>query len=284
MRLALLMKIFKTIYGPVVEREGCYYRLTELDWDALINQDDPRANIEHHVKNLAAAGEIDQPLAEHLLAPIGTQEVWAAGVTYFRSRDARVEESSDSGGGDFYERVYDAPRPELFFKASPHRVVGPHQPVRIREDSAWNVPEPELTLVVNSKGHIVGYCIGNDMSSRDIEGQNPLYLPQAKIYDQCCALGPGILLSDEPLPPSTEIRLAIHRQNQILFSGSTQLEQMKRRPDELVDYLFKCNSFPTGCFLMTGTGIVPPTSFTLESGDEIAITIEPIGSMVNVVQ
>lgn len=278
------MKIFKTIDGPVVEREGCYYRLAETDWDALINQDHPRANIEHHVKDLPAAREIDQPLAEHLLAPIGTQEVWAAGVTYFRSRDARVEESSDSGGGDFYERVYDAARPELFFKASPHRVVGPHQPVRIREDSAWNVPEPELTLVVNSKGHIVGYCIGNDMSSRDIEGENPLYLPQAKVYDQCCALGPGILLSDEPLPPSTEIRLAIHRQDQILVSGSTQLEQMKRRPDELVDYLFKCNSFPTGCFLMTGTGIVPPTSFTLESGDEIAITIEPIGSMVNVVQ
>jgi 2-dehydro-3-deoxy-D-arabinonate dehydratase len=215
------------------------------------------------------------------LAPIGSQEVWAAGVTYFRSRDARMEESHDAGGGSFYDRVYSAERPELFFKATPHRVAGPNQPVRIRRDSTWNVPEPELTLAINSHGRIIGYTIGNDMSSRDIEGDNPLYLPQAKTYDGCCALGPGILITDEPLPASTAIRLSIARGEAECFTGTTTLAELKRSPQELVGHLFRESSFPSGCFLLTGTGIVPPPTFTLAAGDTINITIDGIGTLTN---
>jgi 2-dehydro-3-deoxy-D-arabinonate dehydratase len=212
-------------------------------------------------------------------APVGSQEIWAAGVTYFRSRSARMEESD--AAADCYDRVYDADRPELFFKATPHRVAGPNSDVRIRGDAAWNVPEPELTVCVSRTGRIFGYTIGNDMSSRDLEGENPLYLPQAKVYDQCCALGPGILLSDEPLSKTTEIALTITRDGSVVFSGSTRLDQMKRTPEELVDYLFRDNSFPAGCFLLTGTGIVPDSDFTLVPDDEVSITIEPIGILKN---
>jgi 2-dehydro-3-deoxy-D-arabinonate dehydratase len=192
-----------------------------------------------------------------------------------------MEESAAEG--DFYDRVYSAPRPELFFKASPHRVVGHGQPVRIRRDARWNVPEPELTVCLSSGGRIIGYTIGNDMSARDIEGENPLYLPQAKVYDRCCALGPCIVAGAEPLPPSTEIAMEIRRDTALVFTGSTRLEQMKRTPPELVDYLFRENSFPNGCFLLTGTGIVPPNDFTLQSGDVIRITVEPIGTLENTV-
>ncbi|HWC17743.1 MAG TPA: fumarylacetoacetate hydrolase family protein [Terriglobales bacterium] len=219
----------------------------------------------------------------HLAAPIGSQEVWAAGVTYFRSRNARMEESKSAGGGDFYDRVYNAQRPEIFFKSTPHRVVGPGGKVAIRSDAQWSVPEPELAVLVNPKGTIVGYTVGNDMSSRDIEGENPLYLPQAKVYDRSCALGPGILITSEPLPFSTQIRLEIHRNGQQAFSGSTPLSSMKRDVATLVEYLYRDNSFPNGCFLLTGTGIVPPDSFTLMCGDEIRITIDPIGTLVNFV-
>jgi len=215
------------------------------------------------------------------LPPIESQEVWAAGVTYYRSRTARMNESKIAGGGDFYDRVYAAERPELFFKATPHRVSGHGQPVRIRRDSHWNVPEPELALAINAQGKIVGYTIGNDMSSRDIEGQNPLYLPQAKVYAQCCGLGPGILISSEPLPPSTEIKLEILRNGNVAFSGLTALAQLKRAPETLVEYLFLDNEFPAGCFLLTGTGIVPPDSFTLQARDEIRIAIDPIGMLSN---
>ena len=215
------------------------------------------------------------------MPPIESQEVWAAGVTYYRSRTARMNESKIAGGGDFYDRVYAAERPELFFKATPHRVSGHGQPVRIRRDSHWNVPEPELALAINAQGKIVGYTIGNDMSSRDIEGQNPLYLPQAKVYAQCCGLGPGILISSEPLPPSTEIKLEILRNGNVAFSGLTALAQLKRAPETLVEYLFLDNEFPAGCFLLTGTGIVPPDSFTLQARDEIRIAIDPIGMLSN---
>jgi 2-dehydro-3-deoxy-D-arabinonate dehydratase len=215
-----------------------------------------------------------------ILAPIGNQEVWAAGVTYFRSRKARMEESKDAGGGDFYDRVYTAARPELFFKAPGWRVVGPEGAVRIRSDAKWSVPEPELTLVINADGKLVGYTIGNDMSSRDIEGENPLYLPQAKVYDGSCALGPCILLLSEPLN-DTAIRLEIRRRDQEVFSGTTSLTELKRDPHELIEYLFRDQSFPRGAFLMTGTGIVPPDDVTLQHGDSIRITIEGIGVLEN---
>lgn len=216
-----------------------------------------------------------------LLAPIDGQEVWAAGVTYERSRDARREESA--GGGDFYDRVYDAERPELFFKAVPRLVAGPGAPVRVRRDSSWNVPEPELALVVSAAGRIVGYTAGNDVSSRSIEGDNPLYLPQAKIYDGCCALGPAIALADEPgldlraLP----IQLAIRRAGEAVFAGETSTAKMRRRPEELVAYLTRELSFPAGVVLMTGTGIVPPDAFTLEPGDIVEITIRGVGTLAN---
>ncbi len=216
--------------------------------------------------------------------PIQNQEVWAAGVTYFRSRTARMEESKSAGGGDFYDRVYNAPRPELFMKSTPHRVVGPFAAVRIRRDSKWNVPEPELTLLVSPSGKTLGYTIGNDMSSRDIEGENPLYLPQAKTYDRCCALGPAILVTRDLLPASTGISIAIRRDKEEVFRGSTTLAEMKRKPEELVEYLFREASFPNGCFLMTGTGVVPPDSFTLQPGDRVDIAIDGIGTLINFVE
>jgi 2-dehydro-3-deoxy-D-arabinonate dehydratase len=218
------------------------------------------------------------------LAPIDSQEVWAAGVTYYRSRTARMAESEVAGGGSFYDRVYTAERPELFFKALPHRVAGPGEKVRIRRDSKWNVPEPELALVISPEGKIIGYTIGNDMSSRDIEGENPLYLPQAKVYDRSCALGPAILKTDEPLRRETAIRLEIRRGVEVVFGDSTTLASMKRRPEELVEYLYRETSFPNGCILLTGTGIVPPDTFTLRSGDEIAISIDGIGTLRNAVE
>ena len=219
-----------------------------------------------------------------LLQPIESQEVWAAGVTFFRSREARIEESKTQSGGDFYDRVYTAERPELFFKGLPYRVAGPGQPVRIRRDSQWNVPEPELAVLISPGARILGYTIGNDMSSRDIEGENPLYLPQAKVYDRSCALGPAILVSREAMPASTEIRLEIQRNGASVFTGATTLAEMKRTPETLVEYLFRESSFPQGCILMTGTGVVPSDSFTLQHGDGIAITIDGIGTLRNTVE
>lgn len=215
-----------------------------------------------------------------LLAPLDTQEVWAAGVTYERSKVARMEESES--GGTFYDKVYDADRPEIFFKATPRRVVAPGQPVRIRRDSTWNVPEPEMTLVVSSAGRIVGVTIGNDMSSRSIEGENPLYLPQAKTYDGCASLGPAILLLEATVNlGALPINLRITRGGATVFESETSTARMKRTPEELVGFLFREASFPDGAFLMTGTGIVPPDDFTLASGDSISITIDGIGTLTN---
>jgi len=275
------MRLFQLPGSVLVESETRWFRLAGETWDSVVN----RADLSGWVTGqIADATLIDgTPDLASLLPPIGSQEIWAAGVTYYRSRTARMEEAKLAGGGDFYDRVYDAARPELFFKATPHRVRGHRQPVRIRKDSKWNVPEPELALVVSSRGEIVGYTIGNDMSSRDIEGENPLYLPQAKVYDGSCGLGPCVLISSAPLPSETEVRLAIRRGGQSAFEGSTTLSSMKREPKELVEYLFRDNSFPHGCVLLTGTGIVPPDAFTLASGDEVAITIEPIGTLVNTV-
>lgn len=215
-----------------------------------------------------------------LLPPIDQQEVWAAGVTYQRSQKARMEESEASAS--CYDLVYAAPRPELFFKATPSRVVGHNQPVRIRVDSKWNVPEPELALVLNSRGQLVGYTVGNDMSSRDIEGENPLYLPQAKVYDACCSLGPWITLADAMLSADqVGIRLLIRREGQTVFSGETNTNQMARSFEELIDYLTCDNTLANGAFFLTGTGIVPDNDFTLLPEDEIKITIDGIGTLVN---
>tara|TARA_B100000959_G_scaffold193100_1_gene201887 strand:- start:418 stop:1005 length:588 start_codon:yes stop_codon:yes gene_type:complete len=192
-----------------------------------------------------------------------------------------MEESHDTGGGDFYSRVYDADRPELFIKATPARVVDPGEPFRIRKDSEWDVPEPELALFVTASGKIVAYTVGNDVSSRSIEGENPLYLPQAKTYDDCACLGPCLFVPEEPLPPETKVQLEIRREGEVAFGDETTLEQMKRKPEELVDYLFRETSFAEGVFLMTGTGIVPGTDFTLRSGDQVSISIDGIGTLTN---
>ena len=274
------LKLFRTSSGPLVEGSGRRVRLDSADWDSAINHD---GLYDHLVGALSgAAAEAKGDLRP--LAPIGSQEVWAAGVTYFRSRTARMEEARDAGGGDFYDRVYSAARPELFFKATARRVVNPGDFVRVREDSQWSVPEPELALVVNARGAIVGYTIGNDMSARDIEGENPLYLPQAKVYTESCALGPCVLLSPDPLPPETTIDLLVTRGGAEAFRGTTSLAAMRRTPEELVSYLFRENTFPEGCVLLTGTGVVPPDEFTLRSGDEIRITIPPIGTLMNPVR
>jgi 2-dehydro-3-deoxy-D-arabinonate dehydratase len=273
--------VYRTAEALFVHQEDHAYPLKETSLDALV--------VHHDLHTYLTASIADTPPADHLLhtallAPIGNQEVWASGVTYYSSRRARIAESKDAGGGDFYDRVYTAERPELFFKAVGHKVAGPDSPVKIRRDAAWSVPEPELTLVINPRGQIIGYTIGNDMSSRDIEGANPLYLPQAKVYDRSCALGPGILIRNEPMAATTQIKLDILRANHTEFSGTTTLAELKRNPATLVEYLFRDHSFPYGCFLLTGTGIVPPDSFTLQNNDEIHIAIEGIGTLKNTVE
>jgi 2-dehydro-3-deoxy-D-arabinonate dehydratase len=272
------VKLYRTSEGSFVEQDGSYYRVASTSWDALVAHDD----LQGYLLSIIRKGEVAEDFASaKVLAPIGNQEVWAAGVTYYRSRSARMEESKSAGGGDFYDRVYAAERPELFFKATASRVSGPGEHVRIRSDAAWSVPEPELALLINPRGQIVGTTVGNDMSSRDIEGENPLYLPQAKVYDRSCALGPSILIGGEPLAATTPIRLEILRHGKIEFSGITTLAELKRAPSNLAEYLFRDNSFPFGAFLLTGTGIVPPDSFTLAVGDRIRITIDPIGTLEN---
>jgi 2-dehydro-3-deoxy-D-arabinonate dehydratase len=256
---------------PLVLTGGQYRNLFDI-----LEADDP-----YEVVSFLTTGQAAIPLnSVLLLPPIDQQEVWAAGVTYKRSRTARMEESA--AAADCYDRVYASPRPELFFKASPHRVSGPGQPLRIRVDSEWNVPEPELALVLNSRQKLVGFTIGNDMSSRDIEGDNPLYLPQAKVYNQCCGLGPWITL--EPSMPAREeigIRLLIRRKGAEVFNGATDVNHMARSFENLIGWLGRDNSFPTGVFLLTGTGIVPDNSFTLQVGDEVEIRIDGIGALVN---
>ena len=274
------MKLYNTRRGVLLtEDDSTFYTVNVASWDDLLTSEDLPALCREAMTGPA----VSSPAEEALLAPVGTQEVWAAGVTYYRSRSARMDESKDAGGGDFYDRVYSAKRPELFFKATARRVIAPGGSVRVRSDATWSVPEPELTLVVNAHAKIVGYTVGNDMSSRDIEGENPLYLPQAKVYDGACALGPCVLLCTEPLSKSTAIRLAITRSGEPVFTGETTLAELKRDPEELVRYLYLDNSHPAGALLMTGTGVVPPDDFALQSGDSIAITIDPIGTLRNVV-
>ena len=271
------MKLYRTARGPVVEHDGAFHSVPQ-DWDALINHRDLAAHLRR-----ATEGAARETTIERVLAPIGSQEVWAAGVTYYRSRTARLEESKVGGGASFYDRVYEAERPELFFKAAPWRVRGPGDAIRVRRDARWTVPEPEIALCINARAEIVGYTIGNDVSSRDIEGENPLYLPQAKIYDGACALGPAILVSSEPLPPDSAIALRVSRGGAIVAEGATTFSQMRRDSRELVEFLYRETSFPTGCVLLTGTGIVPPDEFTLQPGDEITIDVPAIGTLRNTV-
>lgn len=278
------MKLYKTSTGIIAEENGSCYRLPETNWDTLINRDDLFSFLQSSLSSLQPSGDEKWLLQQQVAAPIGTQEVWAAGVTYLKSKTARMEESKESGGATFYDKVYDAERPELFFKSTAPRVVGTNQRVRIRKDSTWNVPEPELTLVITSSSKIVGYSIGNDMSSRSIEGENPLYLPQAKMYDGSAAIGPCILVTKEPISPLTEIAMLIERNGKNVFEGSTTIDRMKRKHTELVEFLFRESSYPVGCYLMTGTCVVPGNDFTLLSGDTVKISIEGIGILVNTVE
>ena len=276
------MKLYKLTSGTLLESDNGIFLGPELDWDQLLG----REHLPQLLKSEASHWEkiefekAQELKEEGLLAPMGNQEIWAAGVTYYRSRTARMEESQDAGGADFYDKVYAADRPELFFKATASRVSNPGERVNIRKDSTWDVPEPELTLLISPAGKVQGFTVGNDMSSRSIEGENPLYLPQAKVYQGCAAVGPCILIQEEMLPDSSKISLEILRDGKIEASGETTLDQMKRKPQELADWLLRANTFPIGCLMMTGTGIVPD-NFTLEKGDVVKITIDGIGTLEN---
>lgn len=283
MRLAKLRLADGSMRVAIVEDDG---RLRLLD---LLQVDVARSlmDVLHAPDPIGLARFLidrDAPLLDvrqvTILAPIDRQEVWAAGVTYKRSQVARMEESET--GASHYDRVYTAPRPEIFFKATPNRVSGPGEPLRVRADSDWSVPEPELALVISPAGRLVGFTVGNDMSARDIEGENPLYLPQAKVYNGCCGLGPYVLIPEQPLDrPATKIRLTIEREGKIAFSGETDLGQMKREFQELIDWLTRENDLVTGAFLLTGTGIVPPDNFTLLNNDAVSIEITGIGTLAN---
>lgn len=274
------MKLYKTKSGIVIHHLEKLYSI-KADWDEFINRDDLYDYASSQLTSTDDSAE--KLLSTELLAPLGNQEIWASGVTYYKSREARMDESKDAGGGDFYDRVYNAERPELFMKALPHRTVGSGGQVKIRKDSKWNVPEPELTLLMSSSGKVIGYTVGNDMSSRDIEGENPLYLPQAKCYDQSASIGPCIYVTKELLPGDTTITLEIIRNDSSVFKESIPISQIKRSFTELASYLYREMSFPHGCLLMTGTGIVPPNEFSLDHGDEIRISIDHIGTLINFV-
>lgn len=275
-----MIRIYKHDDEIIVEENNKWYLISGIEWDDFINRRDLYQYAKNKLDGLTAL-EIKPDFTPD--APIGNQEVWAAGVTYLKSKIARMEEAEAAGGGDFYDRVYDAPRPEIFFKATASRTVGHEREVYIRHDSTWDVPEPELTLFLSSYGTIEGYSIGNDMSSRSIEGENPLYLPQAKTYERCAALGPCIMLNEVPIAPNTKIHLLIERQNEIMYDQSVEISQMKRKHSELAGYLFRECEFPYGCFLMTGTCLVPDHPFTLKSGDKVTIEIDGIGRLINYV-
>ena len=277
------MKLYNTTQGAIIEYQDKKFKADE-PWDTLVNRDGLEAYLLMKVEHLSSLTDDEEEFLlsdENILPPIGKQEVWAAGVTYLQSRNARMEESETAAS--LYDLVYDAERPELFFKATAQRVSGHKGEVYIRKDSNWNVPEPELTLLISSSGEIQGYTIGNDMSSRSIEGENPLYLPQAKTYERSAALGPCLYVPESPISTDTNITLTISRNNEQAFKGTIQVNKIKRGFKELADFLFKEISFDAGCFLMTGTGIVPPDHFTLEPGDEVSIAIDGIGELINTV-
>jgi 2-dehydro-3-deoxy-D-arabinonate dehydratase len=277
------MRLFRTSSAIVVENAGSFYTIENGSWDTFINDDSLYQKMTTVISKLKPDPKAGSLIDNHLLPPVQSQELWASGVTYYRSKVGRQEESKDSGASDFYARVYEAERPELFFKATGHRIVGHLGNVRIRKDSTWNVPEPELTLVITTSGKIVGYTIGNDMSSRSIEGENPLYLPQAKTYDGSASLGPCVYVTDKPIPADTMIYLKILRDGKNVFEGNVAISQIVREFEELVSFLYRECSFPHGSLLMTGTGIVPGSDFTLQKNDVIHITINPIGTLINTV-
>jgi len=273
------MKLFKKGNTILIDHAGLQYK-TDKNWDDLINRSNLYEKLLAELTSFTHISEID--LHQPFDPPMQNQEIWAAGVTYYRSMEARMEESKEAGGGSFYDKVYQAERPELFFKSVAHRTVGHRGKIRIRRDSKWNVPEPELTLFISSSGSIEGYTIGNDVSSRSIEGENPLYLPQAKTYQFSAALGPCLLVRELPLPADTCIHLQIQRQKNPVFQHSISISQMKRKHEELAAWLFRETLFPYGTYLMTGTGIIPPDEFTLQAADEVIIRIDGIGELSNI--
>jgi 2-dehydro-3-deoxy-D-arabinonate dehydratase len=277
------MKLYNTTKGILLDHNKQMLVVDEK-WDKLINRDNLETYLLSKIGGYKTlpANEQSKWLSS-ILPPIGQQEVWAAGVTYLKSRDARMEESQNSGAASLYDRVYDAERPELFFKATPQRVAGHHQQVYIRKDSTWNVPEPELTLFINKNGNIQGYTIGNDMSSRSIEGENALYLPQAKIYEKCAGLGPCIYVTSKPIGGESVIKMVIKRDGVEAFNDSVTVSRMKRSLTELAGYLFRECDFPHGCFLMTGTCLVPSADFTLNENDVVEISIYGIGTLINTI-
>jgi 2-dehydro-3-deoxy-D-arabinonate dehydratase len=272
------MLLYRTTKNFLLKSDGKFFTVHGTDFDELLNL----PNLYDHLLEISRRGlPVQPPAREDILAPIGTQEVWAAGVTYERSREGRREESKESGAAVFYSKVYDAERPELFFKAAGWRAIGPDAKIRVRKDAGWSVPEPELVLAINADRQIIGYTLGNDVSSRDIEGENPLYLPQAKVYDGSCAVGPAIWVTNQPLDLNVEMTLTVERSGQPTFKGSVPLSRIRRPFTELVEYLFRELDFPVGAFLFTGTGIVPPNDFTLLSGDLVRIAAEPVGELAN---
>jgi len=278
------MKLYKLAQGVILNHELTSYLFNE-DWDTLVNKEKLYSYLLSLITELPRITQEKalEEITKNLLPPIGNQEVWAAGVTYLRSREARMEESAGSGAADLYDKVYAAERPELFFKSMPHRVAGHNQEVFIRRDSTWNVPEPELALFINSSGTIQGYTIGNDMSSRSIEGENALYLPQAKIFERSAALGPCLYVPEDTIPGDTPIKMSIHRNGQQMYNDETNIGRMKRTLPELAGYLYRECEFQNGCYLMTGTCLVPPNDFTLHPGDVVSISIDPVGQLVNFV-
>lgn len=274
------MKLYRTTAGVIIESADHLYR-HQAEWDAVVNRPGLLNALKQDIADGTATPVSLQWSSVSLLAPAQSQEVWAAGVTYIRSKVARMEESDATGASRFYDLVYSADRPELFFKCPAWRLVPPGGKVTIRNDSSWNVPEPELTLFITSAGTIEGYTIGNDMSSRSIEGENPLYLPQAKIWDGAASMGPCLHVPAEPPGKDTVIALSIRRNGEEIFSGTATLGQMKRSLEELASWLTRSLTFPAGVLLMTGTCLVPGDGFTLQSGDSISMSITGIGELHN---
>ena len=274
-----MLCIYRSVSGYTIQKDDSFSIAANFCFDELFDCPDPL----DYVQSRFQEGEPSIRPEGHLMPPLGSQEIWAAGVTYFRSRDARMEESESSGGDRFYDLVYEAERPELFFKATPARCRGHLDKVCIRSDSSWDVPEPELTLAISSMGKVFGYTIGNDMSSRSIEGENPLYLPQAKVYKGSCAIGPYLVVGSLP-EAQAKITIEIQRGEELAFSGETEVAQIKRSFEELAQFLFRDNEFPHGALLMTGTGVVPDSGFTLAKGDVIRIGIDGAGELENQVE
>jgi 2-dehydro-3-deoxy-D-arabinonate dehydratase len=274
------MKIYNTSRGIVVDRHSELFLSPEPDWDTFVNRPDLHQEVLQHIKKLKPDPSLSEAIRAQLQTPIGRQEIWASGITYARSRQAYESKT----GKDLYAQVYEAERPELFFKSLSYRTVGSGQAVKIRKDSNFNVPEAELTLFICHDGSIQGYTIGNDVSSVDIEGENPLYLAQAKSFDASTALGPCLYVPKGQIDPNTMIQIEIVNNGENIFYGEISINRMKRKHTELVEYLFKETSFPFGVYLMTGTGIVPPDGFALKEGDEIRISIDGIGTLMNFVR